>query len=238
VLRFNLSSLIKRLRPGTRRKRIVLPDVKPSQTKADDLNRLLQRPVTAWWNACRDRLMPLYRAGLEQSAARAASVLTLDDVPDDILALRTEADAVALSIDTMIDQMLPELRMWAASYEAMHRARWGAALQPSGVQLQTLLNPVDVADTVEASLQANVALIRSLDSEAQTRVEGIIFRGFQSRAPANQIAKELSAAAALSRSSWKAKLRLMTCPAFRYSAGAGSARLSRSTRNPCAAGRY
>lgn len=199
MLRFNLSSLIKRLRPGTRRKRIMLPDIRAPQVKADALNALLQRPVAAWFAACRDRLLPLYRRGLELAAQREASTLTLDDLPDDIVALRAEADAVALSIDNLIDQLLPELRMWAAAYEQMHRGRWGSALQPSGVQLQTLLNAVDVADTVEASLQANVALIRSLDSEAQTRVEGIIFRGFTNRTPVNQIAKELSEAVGLSR---------------------------------------
>jgi SPP1 gp7 family putative phage head morphogenesis protein len=85
------------------------------------------------------------------------------------------------------------------AYEAFHRGRWGAALQPTGVQLGTLLSPVDVATPWKPRVQANVSLIRSLDSEAQTRVEGIIFRGFQARTPANQIARELSEALGMSR---------------------------------------
>lgn len=182
-----------------RRKHMTLPDIRPTQVKVDGLNSILQRPVRAWFDAIRDRLLPAYAAALARADLRAQNTMTLDDVPDDVAQLRQEADTIALSIDATIDTLLPELRQWAAAYEAFHRGRWGAALQPTGVQLATLLSAGDVGDTVEATVQANVSLIRSLDSEAQTRVEGIIFRGFQARTPPNQIARELSEALGMSR---------------------------------------
>jgi hypothetical protein len=78
---------------------MTMPDIRPTQVKVDGLNSILQRPVRAWFDAIRDRLLPAYAAALARADLRAQNTMTLDDVPDDVAQLRQEADTIALSID-------------------------------------------------------------------------------------------------------------------------------------------
>jgi SPP1 gp7 family putative phage head morphogenesis protein len=195
MLRYNLKALLRRLRPGMRRKQVELRPITPPATKADALNAILQRVVLAWWNASRDKLVPAYRAALEQAAAREASALVLDDAGG----LGDAAGGIAQELEALILQLVPDIRAWAAAYEQFHRARFATSLTPTGVNLGTLLGPADVAETVEATVQANVALVRSISSEARTRLEGIVFRGFTARTPVRTIAKEIAQALNMGR---------------------------------------
>jgi hypothetical protein len=91
VLRFNLKSLLRRLRPGMRRKEISFRDIEPPRVKVDALNSILQRVVVAWGTGCRDQIIPTYARELATAQAREAATLVLDDVAD----IRGVADNVA-----------------------------------------------------------------------------------------------------------------------------------------------
>ena len=84
--------------------------------------------------------------------------------------------------------------------EAWHRARWrGAVLTATSVDLQTMIGPADVRETVEAVIQRNVGLVRSVSDETRRRIGDAVFRGLQKRTPAREVARELREAVAMSR---------------------------------------
>lgn len=197
ALRFNLAALVKRARPTQRT--LTLRTIEPTQVLRRELERRYMRLVRAIWTGCRERLMPAYGQALRTAKARAqqeaASPLILDDAND----LAGVAGRLWEDLDHLVLELVPDIRLWAVQMEAWHRVAWSQALTPSGVQLHHLLAASDVADTVEGLVQTNAALIRSLSSEARSRVEGIVFRGFQQRLPARDIARQLAEAVGMSR---------------------------------------
>lgn len=178
-----------------RRKAFRLSVIEPRIGHTSSLDRLYQRIVRAWWNAARDQIMPEYRRALEQAAAREASALVLDDISDIGNAFRSLGDR----LEAVILEVMPELRLWIATYEAFHRSRFSASLIPTGVNLGTMLGPDDVSETLGGALERNVGLIRNISDEARHRIEGIVYRGFTNRTPAAQVAREISEAVGMSR---------------------------------------
>lgn len=194
ALRFNLKALILRRRPAMRGKRVTFREITPTGQLQRDLERILIRVVISWWQGSRDRLIPAYRSSLNIAlSAGKAPIL------DDATSLGGDAASLAEEIDRLIIQLTSSLRNWGVTIERWHREKWASSLTPSGIDLRTLIGPEDVAETVEARIQANVSLIRSISSEARSRIEGIIFRGFTARTPTQTIAREISAAVSMSR---------------------------------------
>jgi SPP1 gp7 family putative phage head morphogenesis protein len=72
-------------------------------------------------------------------------------------------------------------------------------LTATGVQLDTVMTQGDVAEPIQAFVQRNVALVRSVSDEARGRISDIVFRGFQSRTPIAEVARDLREAADLGR---------------------------------------
>lgn len=195
MLRFNLKALVRRARPATRRL-FLLPAITPTDTLQAQLERTHQRVVRAWWVGCRDLVMPAYRFALEQAAAQARSPAV---VMDDANQLGGTANSLAEQLDRLVLELQADFRTWAMTMERWHRSKWVAGLTPTGVNLGTLLGPEDVQQTLETTIQNNVSLVRSISSEARTRIEGIVFRGFTNRTPAAEIAREISEAVGMSR---------------------------------------
>jgi hypothetical protein len=179
MLRFNLAKLVRRARPRARIRTFALQPISPTATLEADLDRVLQRVVRGWWTACRDILMPAYRDALEQAAATERSPGV---VMDDANQLARTTGSMAEQLERLVLELVPELRDWAVRLERWHRAKWQAAMTPTGVNLGTMLGPEDMQLTLEATIESNVSLVRSISSEARTRIEGIVLRGFTSRA--------------------------------------------------------
>jgi SPP1 gp7 family putative phage head morphogenesis protein len=183
-MKFDLASRVKR--PS--RKPIMLANIVPTQAQAGDLARIYLRIVAAW------------RAGTERINAayeRTIAELTTDSPAD----VRGAIDAVAAEIDRLVLLLTPDLRDWALTVERVHRGKWVASvLSATSVDLNTVLTPGDVSDTVQAALEWNTALVRDVAEETRRKISNAVFAGMQRRAPAREIAKEISDTVGLARS--------------------------------------
>jgi SPP1 gp7 family putative phage head morphogenesis protein len=177
-LRLDLTATAK-TRRRFRRSRITLKAIAPTNAQAQDLAAIMVR-VTNHWSAALDRILAQY----DPPAAPGTrdSLFGLGDVLD---ALREEGDRLVISIT-------PSLREWALRLERWHRARWSAnVMTATGVHLDTILTAGDVAEPIEAFLQRNVALVRSVSDETRDRISDTVFRNFQKRTPIAEVAREL-----------------------------------------------
>lgn len=193
MLRFDLEKIVKRLRPSQSRD-IILREITPTGTHRRQLERIYLTISRAWFRACQTRVVPEYQRELNRLRAPQPGV-----VMDDTGSLGQTMNAIAQEIDRLILELTPALRNYVVTVERWHREKWIASMTPTGVSLETLIGPEDVAETMETVLQRNVSLIRSISSEARSRIEGIVFRGFTNRTPSREVAKEISEAVGMAR---------------------------------------
>lgn len=186
-MRFSLADLARRQR-NIRRSAIVLPDIRPPATLATNLYRAAYQPVIALWT----NALP----GIVVEYERTLSQLTTD-APVDIQA---RLDAAASEFERLFILLSAGLREWAVRTETWQRGRWrGAVLSATGIDLATLIGPADVRQTVDATIQWNVSLIRDVSAEAQRRIANAVFAAVNERKPARELAAELREAVAMSR---------------------------------------
>jgi hypothetical protein len=69
----------------------------------------------------------------------------------------------------------------------------------TGVDLTTFIGPEGVRETLESRIATNVALIRDVGSQAQSRISQAVFRGLTERQPAREVAKSFREAVDLPR---------------------------------------
>lgn len=180
----NLASRVKR--PS--RRPIVLSRIAPTEAQADDLFAIYARVIAAWL-AGRDRIVAEYE--------RTLATMTTDS-PSDV---QGAIDSVAAEINRLVILLTPDLRRWAVRVENVHQRKWvSSVLSATAVDLSTVLSPADMNDTVDAAINWNVSLIRDVSAETQRRIANSVFAGFQRRAPAAEIAKEISEGVGLARS--------------------------------------
>jgi SPP1 gp7 family putative phage head morphogenesis protein len=97
-------------------------------------------------------------------------------------------------------ELTPDLRGWAFREEEWHRGKWKrSVLDAVSVSLETMLGPEEIRETLEAFVKRNVGLVRNVSDEARGRIADSVFRGFQRRAPAVEVAKEIREAVAMAR---------------------------------------
>jgi|ERR1051325_5115721 SPP1 gp7 family putative phage head morphogenesis protein len=183
-MNFNLARAIRR--PS--RRPITLANIAPTQAQTGDLTLIYLRIVIAWREAS-PRIMAEYERTLAQlrtdSAASTGGTI----------------DQVAEEIRRLVLTLTPDLRRWALQVEQVHRGKWMSnVMTATSVDLSTVLTTGDVEDTVEAALEWNTALIRDVADETRKRIANSVFAGFQRRAPAAEITKEISESLGLARS--------------------------------------
>jgi SPP1 gp7 family putative phage head morphogenesis protein len=193
---FDLPAMARKARPS-RRAPAILPAIEPTPTLERELASIYLRVVRAWSTGAA-QLLQSYQTVL------ATERLLMGDsavrVRDDAGQLRGEAEGVAISIERLIMGLVPDLRAWTERVEAWHRKRWQSqVMTATAVNISTMIGPEDAERPMSAIIESNVSLIRSVSSEARTRIEGIIFRGFTTRAAPRDIAKELRQAVDMSR---------------------------------------
>jgi SPP1 gp7 family putative phage head morphogenesis protein len=180
---FDLASRV--ARPS--RRPITLANIVPTQAQADDLFVLYARIIAAWI-AGKDRIVAEYEhtlAGMQHDSADTT---------------RGSIDSVAAEIDRLVIMLTPNVRKWAVKVEKVHRGKWvRSVLSATDVDLNTVLTAGDAEDTVGASVNWNMALIRDISDEQQRRISNAVFAGFQRRAPAAEIAKEISDSTSMGR---------------------------------------
>jgi SPP1 gp7 family putative phage head morphogenesis protein len=169
------------------RKPIVLPNIAPTKAQADDLFSTYNKIVISW-AAGIPRIMAEYETTLAQ--------MTTDSAETTAGAI----DSLAAEIQRLVLSLTPDLRRWALRVEAVHRGKWvRSVLSAVDVDLNTILTAGDVEDTLGASLNWNVSLVRDVSDEIRRRISNSVFAGFQRRAPAREIAKEITEATGMAR---------------------------------------
>lgn len=182
-MRFDLATRVRR--PS--RRPIALANIATTQAQAGDLLVLYSRVLVAWREGA-PAIMAQYERTLGQLQTDSAS---------DTTAAIDELDA---QIRRLVLTLTPDLRRWAFQVEAVQRGKWVSnVMSATSVDLSTILSPYDVSDTVEASLEWNTALIRDVSEETRRRISNSVFAGFQRRAPAAEIAKEIAESVGLAR---------------------------------------
>ena len=171
----------------TNRREIVLPPIQPTKAQADSLALIYLRVVNGW----RDNAEQIVT-----SYERALAGMTTDAPNDTSATIETLAEALRRLVLTLT----PDLRDWAYRVEDVHRGKWVRnILSAVSIELDTILSPSDVRDTVEAAIEWNVSLIRDVSEEVRRKVGNSVFTGFQQRKAAHEVAKEIREATTLAR---------------------------------------
>lgn len=186
-MRFSLAALTRRIR-NPRRKAIALREIAPTTVLATSLYRATYAHIVAAVGARIDRIMAAY--------SRALSAL-IHDSPADVTA---ELDGLKQELDRLVLILTPRMRDWALRVESWQRGKWaGAALSATGVDLQTMLGPEDVRQSIEATIAWNTSLIKDVSAQAQLRISAAVFAGLNERRAAVDVAKDIREAVAMSR---------------------------------------
>jgi uncharacterized protein with gpF-like domain len=182
-VRFALANMVKR--PSKRP--ITLARIETTHAQASDLFGLYARVIAAWV-AGKAPIIAEYEhtlKGMQHDSAETTG---------------GAIDNVSAEINRLVLLLTPDLRRWALNVEKVHRGKWTrSVLSATDVDLNTVLTPGDVEDTVGASVNWNMALIKDVSSETQKRIANSVFAGFQRRAPAAEIAREISDATDMAR---------------------------------------
>lgn len=155
-----------------------LPPIRPTMALKADLASAY-RPITDVWAKAIPDIM----------AAYDPAPITLDTAPEAEDAISTTAriaQFLAISLTPRIGNLAVRVVEW-------HKAKFAQyALTATGVELGTILQGAQSGDTVATFLARNVALVKSVSDDVQAKIADRVFRGFQERAPAREVAKDLA----------------------------------------------
>lgn len=184
----NLSALA---RAQGRRRNITLHPIIPTAMQANALAVILA-PAWQVWRDAADSIL----AGYDPEPL-TGDTLTLDSPAQ----IETAINAAAADFLTrLLVQITPGLRRFAVSIERWHRTRWTANVKAAtDVDLSTILLASEAQETVEVFVQRNVALARNISDVAQGKISDAVFRGYQNRTPARDVAKEVREATGMAR---------------------------------------
>lgn len=149
----------------------------------------------AWqvWQRALDAIMAEY----DPTPLTTGDTLTLDSPTQ---AQATIASAAAEFLTRLFTEITPSLRRWTVRAETIHRGKWTDAVRAgTGVDLSTILTALPTAETLEVFVARNVALVKNVSDQAQARIADAVFRGYQNRTPAREVAREIREATGLAR---------------------------------------
>lgn len=186
-MRYSLAAMTRRTR-NPRRSAIPIRPIQAPAARATDLYQTAYAPIIAAWSAGLEPILAEYE--------RTLAELTTDSPANAgarVSAVEAQAAAVLVTLRIRIEA-------WAKRLAAWHAARWRAnVVAATGVELGAMIGPADNRMTVEASVERNAGLVRSVSDQARQRIADSVFRGFQRKAPAREIAAELREALAMAR---------------------------------------
>lgn len=176
---------------GVRRSSVTLRPIIPTRAQSLDLAQIIA-PAWQVWREAEERIMAGY-----DPAPLTGDNLTLDS-PAQIEAAIGETAAEFLR--RLVTTVTPGLRRFGVRVEQWHRSKWASAVNAgTGVDLSTVLTSLPVHETVETFIARNVALARNISDQAQARISDAVFRGYQARTPARDVAKEIREASDMGR---------------------------------------
>lgn len=184
---FNLATMARR--QGKRRD-VTLRPINPPVALATDL-AAIYAPAWRIWQEGVDAIMAGY------DPVPLGDALTTDTADQIQAAIASLASDFLTRLVTIIT---PNLTRWAVAAERVHRHRWVNAVKAgTGVDLDTFLTAQPVQETLANFIQRNVALVTNVSDQAKSRISDAVFRGYQERRPAREVAAEIREAAAMGR---------------------------------------
>ncbi len=186
-MKYDLKAMIQRS-AKVRRKAIVIRDTPMPAVLASDLYAAGYKPVLA--------LIDRYAAIVNAEYQRSLSALITDSGDD----LTNIFERMGQELASLVLLLRPAMRDWTIRVENRSRAAWrGAVLSATNVDLQTMLGPEDVAQTLETTIAWNVALVRDVGEQARQKISSAVFSGLTNRTPARDVAKEIRTATGFAR---------------------------------------
>ena len=182
-MRFDLAKMIKR-----RKRTVTIRPFRSTKAQADDLAAIYARMLVPMWEIVKP-LADLYARELDRK-------LQTDSIDE----LGATIDAMGEAIKRLVLTLTPDLRDWALRMESVQRGHWvRSVLSATDIDLSTMLGPQDVAEDVGSFLQRNAALVRDVSEQARGRIADAVYRGFQSRTTAREVAKVIAEAVDMGR---------------------------------------
>lgn len=168
-MKIDLAAMWRRAR-NPRRTSVALRPIAAPAMLATDLYQSVYRPVVQSWEAALPGILATY----ERSLAELTT-----DAPADVAAVIGQAElenaAVTLSVRAKIER-------WARLLEQFQRRKWvSAVLSATSVDLKTMIGPEDARLTIEAAIERNVGLVKSVSEQARERIADLVFRGLNER---------------------------------------------------------
>lgn len=186
-MRYNLAAMARR-RSNIRRKTIVIRDIVPPAALAGDLYAACYKPVVDIWT----RAIP----GIIEEYERTLSELTTDapaDIQEDITEAQQDFESIVLQLNA-------RLRDWGLRVERWQRGKWrGAVLSATGVDIGTIIGPEGAQQTLDATIEWNVNLIRDVSEQARKRISDAVYSGLSERKPVRDVARDIREAVDMSR---------------------------------------
>jgi uncharacterized protein with gpF-like domain len=166
-----------------KRAAITVRPILPTVAHAQDLALIYLDVARIWTDAT-----PMIMAGY--------SGMTTDSAAENQAAIDAAQDQVA----RLVLAFGARVREWAVRVEKWHRQKWADAVySATDVQLGAVLTGSPVAETVDEFVARNVALIKDVSAQAQGRIADAVFRGYQERTPARDVAKSIREATGMAR---------------------------------------
>jgi SPP1 gp7 family putative phage head morphogenesis protein len=183
---FDLEAMARR--KTNKRGVVAIRKIETRKAQAESLALIYLRAVKAI-EARVPKLLQIYARTLEAQLQR-----------DSVSELGQEGEEVGSQLRRLVLELDPSLRSFAWRIEEWHRGTWErAVLDAVNVSIHDLIGSEEVRETIEAFVRRNVALVRNVSDEAQGRIADSVFRGFQRRATATEIAKEIREATGMAR---------------------------------------
>jgi hypothetical protein len=187
-MRFDLREMAMRANPGRRKRAVTIRDIAPPSILATDLYQAAYKPVLA--------LVDRYAALAASEYERTLSALITDSGDD----LTNIFERMGQELSALVLLLRPGLRDWCVRIEKYQRGKWrGAVLAASKVDIETLIGPQDVAQTLGDILNWNVNLVTDVGQQAKAKIASSVFAGLRARSPARDVAKQIQEATGFAR---------------------------------------
>lgn len=177
-----------RANPGRRKRAVTIRDIAPPSMFSTDLYQAGYKPVLA--------LIDRYAAQANAEYERSLSALITDSGDD----LTNIFERMGQELSALVLMLRPSLRDWTIRVERHSRSKWrGAVLAASRVDIDTMIGPDDVAQTLGDILNWNVALVADVGEQAKAKISSAVFAGLRARSPARDVAKQIQEATGFAR---------------------------------------
>ncbi len=171
------------------RRSVTLRPIVPTKAQADRLYRIYAYVIEAWSRSAKSIIVPEY--------ARTLSRLTSDSPVDIEITIEQSEGGI---LQAILGGLRELLREWTGSISLWHLRKITESLKyATNVDLETIIRSLDGPETLDAALQRNVNLIRSVSDQVRQSIADIVFRGLQSRTSVREIEREIAKSTGLAR---------------------------------------